>query len=120
MRYMILVGHDEKGGKNLTADEHGALFAAYKKYHGDLREAGVLLSGEALQPSAKGARLHVEGGQRKIVDGPFSESKEIIGGYFLIEARSRSEALEWAARCPAAHLGSWSYAELREVEEIPT
>ena len=119
MRYMILVGHDEIGGKKLAPEEHGKLFAAYQKYHADLRAAGVLLSGEALKPSAVGSRTRTHDGKRVVVDGPFSESKEIIGGYFLIEARSREEAAEWAARCPAAHLGGWSYAELREVEDIP-
>jgi hypothetical protein len=120
MRYVILVGHDEKGGKNLSPEEHSALFAAYQKYHSDLSKAGVLLGGDALQPTAKASRISAEGGKRKVVDGPFSESKEIIGGYFVIQVKSEQEAREWAGRCPAAHLGSWSYAELREVEEIPT
>ncbi len=119
MRYMILVGHDEVGGKKLSAEEHGKLFAAYQKYHADLKAAGVLLSGEALKDTKKGARISANGQKRTIVDGPFSESKEIIGGYFLIESRTREEAFEWATRCPSAHLGPWSYAELREVEEIP-
>ena len=119
MRYLILIGHDEKGGKNLKPEEHAALFAAYKKYHAELTAAGVLLGGEALQPTAKGVRIQSDGGKRKVLDGPFSESKEIIGGFFLISATSQKEAFEWAARCPAAQLGGWSYVELREVEEIP-
>lgn len=119
MRYMILVGHDELGGTKLTPEEHKDLFSAYQKYHADLRTAGVLVSGEALRPSKVGARIRTSGGKRVVVDGPFSESKEIIGGYFLIECRTREEAAEWASRCPAAHLGGWSYAELREVEDIP-
>ncbi|MFZ5897026.1 MAG: YciI family protein [Myxococcota bacterium] len=120
MRYLILVGHDEKGGLGLTPQQHAELFAAYQKYHKDLKQSGALLGGEALQSSAKGARIRVEGGKRKVLDGPFSESKEIIGGFFLIEAKSHEDALEWAARCPAAHLGGWSYVELRPVEEIST
>ena len=120
MRYMILVGHDEKVGQNLTKEEFATLSAAYKKYQDDLNKAGVLLGGEALQPSAKGSRVTVEGGRRKVVDGPFIESKEIIGGFFLIEVKSHQEAQEWAARCPAAHLGTWSYAEVRVVAEIPS
>jgi hypothetical protein len=120
MRYLILVGHDEKGGNTLTKEQHAQLFADYQQYHKDLRQAGLLLGGEALQPTAKGARIQVESGKRKVKDGPFSESKEIIGGFFLIDVKSQAEALEWAARCPSAHLGPWSYVELRPVEEIPT
>jgi hypothetical protein len=119
MRYMILIGHDEVGGKELAPDERGKLFGAYQKYHADLRAAGVLLSSAPLKGSQSGARLTTDNGKRVVKDGPFSESKEIIGGYFLIEARTREEAAEWTARCPAAQLGPWSYAELREVEEIP-
>ncbi|MFT3776415.1 MAG: YciI family protein [Minicystis sp.] len=119
MRYMILIGHEENQGQKLTKEEFGSLSAAYMNYWNELKKAGVLVGGEALNPSAKGSRLTVEGGKRKVVDGPFSESKEIIGGFFLIEARSKEEAMEWAARCPAAHLGAWSYVELREAADIP-
>jgi hypothetical protein len=119
MRYLILIGHDERGGENLSEAEHGALFAAYQNYEKALKQAGVLLGGEPLQPTAKASRISSEGGQRKVVDGPFSESKEIIGGYVLIEAKTRQEALEWASRCPAAQLGAWSYVELREIQELP-
>jgi len=119
MRYMILIGHDEKGGEKLSAEEHQKLFAAYQKYEGDLRRAGVLLGGDPLQPTTRASRISLEGGKRKVLDGPFTESKEIIGGYVLIEVKSAEEALEWASRCPAAQLDGWSYAELREVMELP-
>jgi hypothetical protein len=119
MRYLILVGHDEKGGKTLSPEQHQALFAAYQKYEADLRQAGVLLGGEPLQSSERAVRITSQGGKRKLLDGPFSESKEIIGGYFVLEAKTQEEALEWASRCPAAQLGSWSYVELREIQEIP-
>ena len=119
MRYLILVGHDEKGGKDLSPEAHQSLFAAYQKYEAELRQAGVLLGGEPLKSSASALRISSEGGKRKLLDGPFSESKEIIGGYFVLELKSRDEAVEWAARCPAAQLGAWSYVELREIQEIP-
>jgi hypothetical protein len=118
MRYLILIGHDEKGGKNLSEGEHEALFTAYQKYETDLRQAGVLLGGEPLLPTERAARISTEGGKRKVLDGPFTESKEIIGGYVIIDVKSRAEALEWASRCPAAQLGGWSYAELREIQEL--
>jgi hypothetical protein len=119
MRYLVLVGHDEKGGKTLSSAQHQALFAAYQKYEADLKHAGVLLGGEPLQSSERAVRISSQGGKRKLLDGPFSESKEIIGGYFVLEVKSRDEAVEWAARCPAAQLGTWSYVELREIQEIP-
>jgi hypothetical protein len=119
MRYLVLVGHDEKGGKSMNAEQHRALFEAYQKYEADLKQAGVLLGGEPLQPSAGAVRISSAGGKRKLLDGPFSESKEIIGGYFLLEVKSREEAVEWASRCPAAQLGGWSYVEVREIQELP-
>jgi len=119
MRYLILIGHDEKGGKTLSPERHQALFAAYQKYEAELRQAGVLLGGEPLLPTERAVRISSDGGKRKVLDGPFSESKEIVGGYFVLEVKSREEAVEWASRCPAAQLESWSYAELREIQEIP-
>lgn len=118
MRYLVLIGHDEKGGKELSAEQHQALFTAYQKYEQELKQAGVLLGGDPLQPSGGAVRISSAGGKRKLLDGPFSESKEIIGGYFLLEVKSRAEAVEWASRCPAAQLGSWSYVELREIQEL--
>lgn len=119
MRFLILIGHDEKGGERMSQEQQEGLFTAYQKYEQELKKAGVLLGGDPLEPSAGAVRLSVEGGKRKVLDGPFTESKEIIGGYVLLEVKSREEALEWASRCPAASLGSWSYVELREVQELP-
>jgi hypothetical protein len=119
MRYLILIGHDEKGGKLLTPEQHHALFNAYQKYEAELKKAGVLLGGDPLQPSDGAVRISADGGKRKLRDGPFSESKEIIGGYFLLEVKSRDEAVEWASRCPAAEMGGWSYVEVREIQELP-
>ncbi|RYZ09107.1 MAG: YciI family protein [Myxococcales bacterium] len=119
MRFLILIGHDEKGGEHLSAEQHQGLFAAYQKYEQELKKAGVLLGGDPLQPSASAVRISAEGGKRKVLDGPFTESKEIIGGYILVDVKTRDEALEWAARCPAAALGGWSYVEVREIQELP-
>ena len=119
MRYLVLIGHDEKGGKKLSAAQHEALFSAYQRYEAELKKAGVLLGGDPLQPSDSAVRISGEGGKRKLLDGPFSESKEIIGGYFLLEVKSRDEAVEWASRCPAAEMGAWSYVEVREIQELP-
>jgi hypothetical protein len=114
MRYMILVAGNERAALAMSPEQGEQTVAAYQKYVEDLKRAGVLLAGEALHGSGHGgARVTVVGGKRKSTDGPFSESKEVVGGYFLIDVKSREEALEWAARCPAAH-GAASYAEVRE------
>lgn len=119
MRFLVLIGHDEKGSEHLSAEQHESLFTAYQKYEQELKKAGVLLGGDPLQPSAGAVRISGEGGKRKVLDGPFTESKEIIGGYLLLDVKSREEALEWASRCPAASLGAWSYVEVREIQELP-
>lgn len=119
MRFLILIGHDEKGSEHMSQEQHEALFSAYQKYEQELKKAGVLLGGDPLQPSAGAVRLSSTGGKRQVIDGPFTESKEIIGGYVLLEVRSKEEAMEWASRCPAAALGPWSYVELREIQELP-
>jgi hypothetical protein len=78
-----------------------SLMAAMGTYHEELAKAGVLLDATGLQPSSKGWRIQYSQGQRKVIDGPFSETKELIAGYTLIQVRSREEAMEWARRFPA-------------------
>jgi len=85
------------------------------KYNEELQKAGVLLALEGLQLSAKGARITFRGGKPLVTDGPFTETKEIIGGYWLIQVESKEEALEWAKRCPAA---DDEMIELRQVLEM--
>ena len=101
MRFMIIV-------KATAATEAGAmpeeaLLAAMASYHEALAQAGVLLDGNGLQPSAKGWRIRYRAGRRTEIDGPFAEVKELIAGYTLIQVRSRDEAMEWARRFPAPH-----------------
>ena len=86
--------------------------AEMMKYNESLRKAGVLLALDGLQPTSKGARISFSGGRPRVTDGPFTESKEIVGGYWLIQVKSRAEAIEWASRCPA------SDAEMIEVRQI--
>jgi hypothetical protein len=119
MRYLIIVVGDAELSEKRSEEVGQSLFGAFKKYNDDLKKSGVLLSGEALTPVTKAARVRVEEGRRKVLDGPFSEAKEFVGGYFLIQVKSREEALEWAARCPAASLGGNNCVELREVLDIP-
>jgi hypothetical protein len=96
---MILVkaNRDSEAGK--MPDE--ALIAAMADYHQELVKAGALLDASGLQPSSKGARIKYSGGKRTVIDGPFTESKELIAGYTLIQVKSREEAMEWARRFPS-------------------
>jgi hypothetical protein len=89
--------------------------SAMKKYNDELSKAGVLLALDGLHPSSKGARVAFSGGRGTVTDGPFTEAKEIIGGYWLIQAKSKEEAVEWASRCPAA---DGDVIELRQVYEM--
>jgi hypothetical protein len=89
--------------------------AAMGAYNEELTKAGVLLSLDGLQPTARGARVSFAGGKASVKDGPFTEAKEMIGGYWLIQARSKEEAVEWASRCPAA---DGDVIEVRQVYEM--
>jgi hypothetical protein len=117
MRFMILV----KGNKESEAGARPReeLFNAMADYHEELARAGVLLDASGLQPTSKGARIEFSGGKRTWVDGPFTESKEIIAGYTLIQVKSREEGLEWAKRFPAPFGESEEgEIEIRQVYEL--
>ena len=86
------------------------------KYNEELVKAGIMLAGEGLQPSSKGARVHFNGAERDVVDGPFTETKELIAGFWLWEVRSMEEAIEWVKRCPNPMEGE-SEIEIRQVFE---
>jgi hypothetical protein len=89
--------------------------AAMMKYNEALKEAGVLITLDGLQPPSAGARVSFEGGNPVVTDGPFTESKEVIGGYWMIDVKSREEAIAWAKRCPAS---SNEIIEIRQVHEM--
>jgi hypothetical protein len=99
MRFMIMVRANAKSESGAMPED--SLIAAMATYHEELAKAGVLLDATGLQPSSKGWRVRYSGGKRTIIDGPFTETKELIAGYTLIEVRSREEAMEWARRFPA-------------------
>lgn len=115
MRFMILV----KATKN---SEAGALpgkelLTAMMKYNEELVKAGIMLAGEGLQPSSKGARVKFLGNQRTVIDGPFPETKELVAGYWLWQCKSRQEAIEWVKRCPNPMPGEESEIEIRQLFE---
>ena len=113
MRFMMLMYPGAKAETGALPDKE--VFAAMMKYNEELTKAGVLLALDGLQPSSKGARVRVSGGKRTVVDGPFTEAKELIGGYWMIQVRSREEAVEWASRVP---LAEGEQVELRQVFEM--
>ena len=114
MRVMVIV----KANKNSEAGvlPNRKLFEDMDKFNGELMKAGVLLAAEGLQSSAKGKRVHFSGDQRTVTDGPFTETKELIAGFWLWQVRSMDEAVEWVKRCPNPHEGD-SEIEIRQVFE---
>ena len=100
MRFMIIVKATPDSEAGRWPKDSDKLFEAMRVYHEELAKAGALLDASGLHPSSKGWRIRYEGGQRRVIDGPFTESKELIAGYTLIQVRSREEALEWTRRFP--------------------
>src|SRR3954468_775510 len=115
MRFMVIVkaNADSEAGQ-LPSPE---LLEAMTRYNEELAKAGIMLAGEGLHPSSKGARVRFTGSERSVVDGPFAETKELIAGFWLWEVRSLEEAIEWVKRCPNPMDGE-SYIEIRRVAEL--
>ena len=112
MRFMLLVkaNRDSEAGVMPSAE----LLTAMGKFNEELVKAGVLLAGEGLHPSSKGARVRFSGSKRTVIDGPFAETKELVAGFWLIQAKSKDEAIEWVKRVPNPHEGD-SEIEIRQV-----
>jgi hypothetical protein len=115
MRFMIIVKAtgDSEAGKMPSTE----LMLAMGKFNEELVNAGVLLAGEGLHPSSKGARIRYDGASRTVIDGPFAETKELIAGFWLIQVKSKEEAIEWMKRCPNPFDGP-SEIEIRQVYEM--
>jgi len=117
MRFMIIVKATKDSEAGAMPEEK--LFAEMATYHEELANAGALLDGSGLQPSAKGWRIKYSGAKRTVIDGPFAETKELIAGYTLIQAKSREEALEWTKRFPnPAGEGKPGEIEVRQLFEL--
>src|SRR5437660_4015717 len=112
MRFMVIVPADAQSEAGKLPDEK--LLGAMGKFNEELVKAGVMLSGEGLQPSSKGSRLRFGGGKVTITDGPFTESKEMIAGFWLIKTKSKQEAIDWMKRAP---FGPGVTLEIRQVFE---
>ena len=119
MRFMIMVRANAQSEGEPTPMPSEPLMAAMAAYHEDLAKAGVLLDANGLQPSRKGWRIRYQGGRRSVIDGPFSETKELIAGYTLLQVGSREEALEWTRRFPAPFEGDEPCEiEVRQLYEL--
>jgi len=114
MRVMVIVKANKSSEAGVLPKQE--LLAAMGKFNEELVKAGVMLAMEGLQPTSKGKRVRFSGQNRTIVDGPFTETKELIGGFWLWQVRSMDEAVEWLKRCPNPHEGE-SEIELRQVFE---
>jgi len=112
MRFMVLVKENEESESG--APPSTETLAAMESYNEELVKAGVMLAGEGLHPSSKGVRVRFEGGKRTVIDGPFTEAKELIGGFWLWQVRSKEEAIEWLKRAP---FDGGVEIELRQVAE---
>src|SRR5437867_3911133 len=114
MRFMVIVRATKNTEAGMMPSEQ--LLADMGKFNEELAKAEVLLAGEGLQPSSKGARVRFSGNQRTVVDGPFAETKELIAGYWLWQVKSKQEAIDWVKRCPNP-TGAESEIEIRQVFE---
>ena len=114
MRFMVLLKADKDTEAGVLPSQQ--LLADMTRYNEELVKAGVLLAGEGLQPSSKGARVKFSGSKRTVVDGPFAETKELIAGFWILQTRSKEEAIEWVKRCPNP-TNSDAEIEIRQIFE---
>ena len=116
MKYMLMIYENEQAWAGLSEAEAGAIFGEYMRFTEDLRVAGKLLGGEPLQPTSTASTVRVRDGKTSVTDGPFAETKEQLGGFYLVEASDLDDALAIAGRIPGARFGS---VEVRPVMALP-
>ena len=114
MRFMVIVKADKQSEAGVLPDKK--ILTDMGKFNEELVKAGVMLAGEGLQASSKGARVKFSGGKKTVTDGPFAETKELIAGFWLWQVKSKEEAIEWVKRCPNPFAGE-SEIEIRQVFE---
>lgn len=117
MQYLLILHVDESGWGKLSPEERASRTGDYMAFNQALEQAGALLSAGRLTPSSGGRTLTTKGGRPVVTDGPFAETKEQVGGYYLIEAGDLAAAIEWASRCPTTGHGA---VELRQIMTAPT
>src|SRR5688500_447574 len=115
MKFMVIVKATKNSEAGVMPD--GKLLADMGNFNEELVKAGVLLSGEGLHPSSKGARVRFSGDKRTVVDGPFAETKELVAGFWIWKVKSKEEAIEWVKRCPDPMPGNDAEIEIRQIFE---
>jgi hypothetical protein len=118
MQYLALIYTNEAKDADMTPQEQGEVFNAYIQYTDDVKKAGVWVAGEALQPIATATTVRVRDGEVVTTDGPFAETKEQLGGFYLFECENLDQAIEWASRIPAAKHGSIEVRPLMVFENM--
>jgi hypothetical protein len=113
MRFMVLVKASKESEAGVMPDEQ--ILATMGKYNEELVKAGVMLAGDGLQPSSKGARVRFDGNKRAVIDGPFAETKELVAGYWIWQCKSKDEAIEWLKRAP---FDGGAEVEIRQIFEL--
>jgi hypothetical protein len=116
MRFMILIKADKSSEAGQMPDQR--LLTEMGKFNEELVKAGIMLAGEGLHPSSKGARVRFSGNKRTVIDGPFAETKELVAGFWLWEVKSKDEAIEWVKRIPNPMPGTETEVEIRQVFEV--
>ena len=116
MRFMIIIKASQDSEAGVMPSEE--LLTAMGNYNEELAKAGILLAGEGLHPSSKGARVRFSGDKRTVIDGPFAETKELIAGFWLWQVKSKEEAIDWVKRCPNPMPGTDAEIEIRQVFEM--
>jgi hypothetical protein len=116
MRYMLLIYNEEASWGAMSEQEQGRIFGEYMAYTEDIQANGQHLAGDPLQPIATATTVRVRDGKTLTTDGPFAETKEILGGYYLVDVPSLDEALAWAERCPGAQFGTIEVRPLMEFD----
>src|SRR5687768_13305334 len=115
MRFMVMVKASKNSEAGVMPDEK--LLTEMGKFNEELVKAGIMLAGEGLHPSSKGVRVRFSGDKRTVIDGPFTETKELVAGYWMWQVKSKEEAIEWVKRCPNPMPGEESEIEIRQVFE---
>ncbi len=112
MQYLLLINDDEQLWGAMPEEQRNALYGEYMAFTGELQSRGILVGADQLQPSSTATVVSIRDGETIVTDGPFAETKEVLGGYYLIDVETLDEALEWAAKIPSARFG---HIEVRPV-----
>ena len=118
MKYMLLIYGNEAARGQATKEQMGQMFAAYGAYTAAMKQAGAFVAGDPLQPSPTATTVRVTGGKTQVLNGPYAETKEQLGGYYIIDVADLDQALSWAAKCPGASMGTMEVRPLMSMEAV--